>query len=294
MGEFNSMKTRTYGISDALSELMEAAVMADTNASKKSYEMIQQYAYGFSSVEEGQSSGVAFTNVGGKSQLYKAINSIGNNTTGMKGGMSTDILKPTIDDEYEEDERALAMAKFTMRGSDGGTQEVSIPQITMIPLPLLHVTEATFELDLSVNLVEKSDTLDPQEQMYVEYIRDYYYRNTGRRAIPDIIQLLQNQMKMGYGNRTIAVYSSGSSPRYLSTEEQLRLLYKAQAVADTVIGSDSAFMVSKKDENEATATTNLKVNVKMNQAELPDGIKLLLQSAANSLQVAAAPKEKNK
>ena len=41
MGEFNSMKTRTYGISDALSELMEAAVMADTNASKKSYEMIQ-------------------------------------------------------------------------------------------------------------------------------------------------------------------------------------------------------------------------------------------------------------
>ena len=159
---------------------------------------------------------------------------------------------------------------------------------------MLHVTEATFELDLSVNLVEKSDTLDPQEQMYVEYIRDYYYRNTGRRAIPDIIQLLQNQMKMGYGNRTIAVYSSGSSPRYLSTEEQLRLLYKAQAVADTVIGSDSAFMVSKKDENEATATTNLKVNVKMNQAELPDGIKLLLQSAANSLQVAAAPKEKNK
>ena len=183
------------------------------------------------------------------------------------------------------------MAKFTMRSPDGNTQEVSIPQITMIPLPLLHVTEATFNLALSVNLVEKNETLDPEEQRCVDYIKDYYYRNTGRRAIPDIIDYLQNQVRMGYGSRTIAVSSSGSSPRYLTTQEQLKLLYKAQTVADGVIGSNSSFMVSQQDEGEAKATTNLTVDVKMAQAEIPDGIKLLLQSAANSLQVAAPSKD---
>ena len=290
MGNQNSMKSKSYGISDALSELMEAAVMADTNASKKSYEMIKQYAYGFSTAEEEQSSGAAYTNIGGRSQLYKAIDSIGNNTAGMKGGSST-TTNIVGDYDEEEGERSLAMAKFTMRSPDGGTQEVSIPQITMIPLPLLHVTEATFDLALSVNLVEKSETLDPQEQRYVDYIKDYYYRYTGRRTIPDIIDYLQNQVRMGFGNRSITVYSSGSSPRYLTTEEQLRLLYKAQTVADAVIGSNSSFTVSQQDEGEATATTNLKVVVKMSQAELPDGIKLLLQSAANSLQVAASSKD---
>jgi hypothetical protein len=287
MGNQNSMKSKSYGISDALSELMEAAVMADTNASKKSYEMIKQYAYGFSTSEEEQSSSGSF---GSKLLLNNAIDSIGNNTAGMKGGTPTNT---NTADEYgeEEDERSLAMAKFTMRSPDGNTQEVSIPQITMIPLPLLHVTEATFNLALSVNLVEKNETLDPEEQRCVDYIKDYYYRNTGRRAIPDIIDYLQNQVRMGYGSRTIAVSSSGSSPRYLTTQEQLKLLYKAQTVADGVIGSNSSFMVSQQDEGEAKATTNLTVDVKMAQAEIPDGIKLLLQSAANSLQVAAPTKD---
>ena len=157
----------------------------------------------------------------------------------------------------------------------------------MIPLPLLHVTEASFNLALSVNLVEKNETLDPEEQRCVDYIKDYYYRNTGRRAIPDIIDYLQNQVRMGYGSRSMQVYSSGSSPRYMTIQEQLKLLYRAQTVADGVIGSNSSFMVSQQDEGEAKATTNLTVDVKMSQAELPDGIKLLLQSAANSLQVTA-------
>lgn len=281
------MKSKTYGISDALSELMEAAVMADTNASKKSYEMIKQYAYGFTTADEEQSSGAAYLNIGSRSQLNKAINSIGNNTIGMKGDSSTKTNIIADDYEEEEDERSLAMAKFTMRSPDGSTQEVSIPQITMIPLPLLHVTEASFNLALSVNLVEKNETLDPEEQRCVDYIKDYYYRNTGRRAIPDIIDYLQNQVRMGYGSRSMQVYSSGSSPRYMTIQEQLKLLYRAQTVADGVIGSNSSFMVSQQDEGEAKATTNLTVDVKMSQAELPDGIKLLLQSAANSLQVTA-------
>lgn len=281
------MKSKTYGISDALSELMEAAVMADTNASKKSYEMIKQYAYGFTTADEEQSSGAAYLNIGSRSQLNKAINSIGNYTIGMKGDSSTKTNIIADDYEEEEDERSLAMAKFTMRSPDGSTQEVSIPQITMIPLPLLHVTEASFNLALSVNLVEKNETLDPEEQRCVDYIKDYYYRNTGRRAIPDIIDYLQNQVRMGYGSRSMQVYSSGSSPRYMTIQEQLKLLYRAQTVADGVIGSNSSFMVSQQDEGEAKATTNLTVDVKMSQAELPDGIKLLLQSAANSLQVTA-------
>ena len=47
-----------------------------------------------------------------------------------------------------------------------------------------------------------------------------------------------------------------------------------------------------KDKDEASdSTTNLKVNIKMKQSDLPEGIKLLLQAAANSLQVVNEKRE---
>lgn len=293
---------KRYGIADALSELMESAVMADTNASQKAYDMIRMHAYGLTPAAystkannntPSSSNGIAY-------QTERAIDSINRHTVSMDMEVnSAEIDDQTAIENYEkENEGRLAMAQFTMRDSQGTMQEVSIPKITMMPLPLLHVTEATFDLDLSVNLVDTTDNISAEELEMVNAVMQYY-RMYGISTVDQIINKIQEQMQRGlFGNRVPIMLGTSSqwrssqwygnqSKNYLTLDEQLNLMYKYKSSTNSQIGPGSAFKVSENGSESDKSTTNLKVNIKMKQAELPDGIKLLLQAAANSLQVAA-------
>ena len=297
-GQSGSIVKR-YGIADALSELMESAVMADTNASQKAYDMIRMHAYGLTptaSLSKGE--GTHSSGGGGSLQTQRAIDSINRNSV----SMNMEAEPARIDDQtalenYEkENEGRLAMAQFTMRDSTGTMQEVSIPKITMMPLPLLHVTEATFDLDLSVNLVDTSNKISPEELERVNIVMQYYGRNYGLYTVDQIINKIREFMQRSPYSGRIPVGTSSqrvSSQSYsvITLEEQLNLMYKYKSSADSQIGPGSAFKVAQQGADTDKSTTNLKVNIKMKQAELPDGIKLLLQSAANSLHSAMAPKE---
>ena len=290
----SGMNGKRYGISDALSELLEAAVTADTKASQKSYEMIKKYAYGLSSTqEETPSSGKAITD-GRRNYLNQTMDTIDKKSSMVMSSNNMDDSKMMGEEDFYEDETTheLAMTKFTMKDASGNMQEVSIPQITMMPLPLLHVTEATFDLDLSINLVDKTSyvgALTDEEQQMVAKIMNYY-RATGRNTVDGLIDYLKYQLRQPYYMRPSGVSSYGISGLGIGLEKQLSLLYKFKAATESTIGSSSSFMV--KDKNEASdSTTNLKVNIKMKQSDLPEGIKLLLQAAANSLQVVNEKRE---
>ncbi|MBQ1408800.1 MAG: DUF2589 domain-containing protein [Bacteroidales bacterium] len=288
------MNGKRYGISDALSELLEAAVTADTKASQKSYEMIKKYAYGLSSTqEETPSSGKAISD-GRRNYLNQTMDTIDKKSSMVMSSNNMDDSKMMGEEDFYEDETTheLAMTKFTMKDASGNMQEVSIPQITMMPLPLLHVTEATFDLDLSINLVDKTSyvgALTDEEQQMVAKIMNYY-RATGRNTVDGLIDYLQYQLRQPYYMRPSGVSSYGISGLGIGLEKQLSLLYKFKAATESTIGSSSSFMVKDKDE-ASDSTTNLKVNIKMKQSDLPEGIKLLLQAAANSLQVVNEKRE---
>jgi hypothetical protein len=290
----SGMNGKRYGISDALSELLEAAVTADTKASQKSYEMIKKYAYGLSSTqEETPSSGKAITD-GRRNYLNQTMDTIDKKSSMVMSSNNMDDSKMMGEEDFYEDETTheLAMTKFTMKDASGNMQEVSIPQITMMPLPLLHVTEATFDLDLSINLVDKTSyvgALTDEEQQMVAKIMNYY-RATGRNTVDGLIDYLQYQLRQPYYMRPSGVSSYGISGLGIGLEKQLSLLYKFKAATESTIGSSSSFMVKDKDE-ASDSTTNLKVNIKMKQSDLPEGIKLLLQAAANSLQVVNEKRE---
>lgn len=290
----SGMNGKRYGISDALSELLEAAVTADTKASQKSYEMIKKYAYGLSSTqEETPSSGKAITD-GRRNYLNQTMDTIDKKSSMIMSSNNMDDSKMMGEEDFYEDETTheLAMTKFTMKDASGNMQEVSIPQITMMPLPLLHVTEATFDLDLSINLVDKTSyvgALTDEEQQMVAKIMNYY-RATGRNTVDGLIDYLQYQLRQPYYMRPSGVSSYGISGLGIGLEKQLSLLYKFKAATESTIGSSSSFMVKDKDE-ASDSTTNLKVNIKMKQSDLPEGIKLLLQAAANSLQVVNEKRE---
>ena len=290
----SGMNGKRYGISDALSELLEAAVTADTKASQKSYEMIKKYAYGLSSTqEETPSSGKAITD-GRRNYLNQTMDTIDKKSSMVMSSNNMDDSKMMGEEDFYEDETTheLAMTKFTMKDASGNMQEVSIPQITMMPLPLLHVTEATFDLDLSINLVDKTSyvgALTDEEQQMVAKIMNYY-RATGRNTVDGLIDYLQYQLRQPYYMRPSGVSSYGISGLGIGLEKQLSLLYKFKAATESTIGSSSSFMVKDKDE-ASDSTTNLKVNIKMKQSDLHEGIKLLLQAAANSLQVVNEKRE---
>ncbi len=281
-----NMNGKTYGIADALSELLEAAVTADTKASQKSIELIKQYAYGEVPTAEETAGNSSFSMVaaGQRQYLDHTIDNIAQNTP-MKatdGGGNAEHEMSEQDFVANTSAHDLAMAKFTMKDPSGGVREVSIPQITMMPLPLLHVTEATFDIDLTVNLVDKSSYVGALTEQELDLVGRIFshYRSSGRSTVDGLINYLEGQLRLPYYSRP----RGATSFSFMSIEEQLRLLYKYKASTESTIGSNSSFMVTKDKEEQADSTTNLKVNVKMKQAELPEGIKLMLQAAANSIQ----------
>lgn len=231
---------QTYGIAAALSEALEAAVFADNNAAQKAYSMIEKYAYGEIVTEEEKE--------GSDGKMAK----------------KTETVRTT----------ELAMADFTIYDADGTPRMVSIPKITMVPLPLLHVTEATFDIEMTASIVNSAETetrMDPNAA--TQTVTDEVEAPTRRIIRPDRVVVGRRQDGTAiYGTRRPVTTDN-------NTVSNMR--------PSTATATNMQMAVTKKSSESNASTINMKVNVKLEQAELPDGIKLLLQAAANSLQVTA-------
>lgn len=194
-----------YGIAAAISEALEAAVFADSSACYKAYEMIEKFAYDEPDDADNGSGAMNPSNSAGNTE--------------------------------KDGEKSLAMAKFSMKDSNGRGREISIPLVTMMPLPLLHVTEADFDITMNVS-IEDTDVVETTvgSGSAVPTFR----RKIGAAIVPTARALTGRQM-----------------------------VVKGQ---------------KKSSSNSKTTTVDVHVKVKMEQAELPEGIKLMLQAAANSIQ----------
>lgn len=125
----------------------------------------------------------------------------------------------------------LKMESFTMRNSAGELQELSIPKLTMMPLPLLHVKEASFDFDLNM---EVSETVEKEAKM------DSGFKGHSLKRVAAVPKLVLKRV-----------------PKALSSASQT-------------------------EGESKSSTTHVKAVIKMEQSDLPAGIKTLLQAAANS------------
>ncbi|MBP5644524.1 MAG: DUF2589 domain-containing protein [Bacteroidales bacterium] len=295
---------QTYGVAAALSEALEAVVFADSSAAYKAYNMIEKYAYG------------------------------------------EDIYVDEVDDEQDENDSMnesktgemviksrsvgsteLAMAEFTIAGPDGKSKTVSIPKITMMPLPLLHVTEASFDIEMTANIEsaktesEESSSMNNSTTTKTDEEPDNPEQPTstrpasaGRRRSATATGARRKSAaatgsaatgtvsrptsagvrRYSAATGTIARRLPDGTVRYYrpsTAEREAELLKKASAgmrPSSATITNQQMVIGNKTTSTETNAST-IKMNVKVNlkQAELPAGIKLLLQAAANSLQVTA-------
>ena len=239
-----------YGIAAALTEAMEAAVFADANASYKAYRLIEQYAYDDDYTIQGE----------------------------LEDGSMTGPMKVQSSE--------LAMATFTIKDGEGKYREVSIPKITMIPLPLLHVKQATFEMSMKVSLAatqsatmkgETGDKIDPSLIKKTKLIKklDKELTDETLRKSQLLTKTLAKEAALHIRKEDLA-----------SVKEKIKKMAgeMASVVNDT---TNQQMIVGAQSEESNTTNIDLKVTMLMEQAELPEGIKLLLQAAANGLTTAA-------
>lgn len=244
----NNDNKQSYGIAAALSEALEAAVFADSTASNKAYEMIEKYAYGEDFVAQADEDDVASMN---NAESNEAV------TVG-----STE----------------LAMVQFSMRDSSGLVREFSIPKITMMPLPLLHVTEADFEIEMKASVVSTNTTEEStMKSDETKGKRPETNPSAGKRPAAS-----SRVLRRTADGRLVRL---SASARQVATETTAAMGMTSSVAATT----NQQMVVSNKDtaSDSSASTINMKVKIKMQQAELPEGIKLMLQAAANSLQVSS-------
>ena len=152
------------------------------------------------------------------------------------------------------DSNSLDFFKMDITDAEGGVQTVSIPKISMMPMPLLHITEASFDIDADLELNESSEN-KKDESVKGELKQEVVRREPTEREL----QKMQLQLR-------------------------LRRPTVRPAAAPVATGSGEASSSSSQSA-EKSMKTNLKISVKMEQSDLPAGLGVLLQTIANNTKI---------
>lgn len=157
----------------------------------------------------------------------------------------------------------LKMVDFEMTDSNGREQIVSIPKLSLLPLPLLRVAEATFDIEAQIDIstATKQDVKEFEENYPI-------YNQKKKTSIDD-----------------------------LSKEEQEILLKKIKSLAGFRVrfGNQStqkkrnpllrSGKTTTKESTSMQKMTNVKVHIKLEPVLLPDGMRGLLQATENTIKV---------
>lgn len=237
----------SYGIAAILSETLEAAVFADCSAAMKACQMIEQYAYG----------GDVYYSDGDWLDIANQ------NTPSMSTGRNVKSHE-------------LEMVNVDIPDGNGGTKTISLPKITMMPLPMLHITEANFDMDFSLELVQSADN-DSVNMKESQSLNELPY---GMISSASLLGRSSGYYPSSFPNAS----TNRSRPlnRYaVKDQRNLRTVYDS-SVSDFV---KTKMKVTDSSSSDSTSRIHMKIGVKMKQADLPEGLKAILQTAFNSMSI---------
>lgn len=157
----------------------------------------------------------------------------------------------------------LKMVDFEMTDSNGREQIVSIPKLSLLPLPLLRVAEATFDIEAQIDIstATKQDVKEFEENYPI-------YNQKKKTSIDD-----------------------------LSKGEQEILLKKIKSLAGVRVRLSNqrtpkrgnpllrSGKTTTKESTSMQKMTNVKVHIKLEPVLLPDGMRGLLQATENTIKV---------
>lgn len=157
----------------------------------------------------------------------------------------------------------LKMVDFEMTDSNGREQIVSIPKLSLLPLPLLRVAEATFDIEAQIDIstATKQDVKEFEENYPI-------YNQKKKTSIDDLSkgeqEILLKKIKSLAGVR---VRLSNQS-----TQKKRKPLLRSGKT-------------TTKETTSMQKMTNVKVHIKLEPVLLPDGMRGLLQATENTIKV---------
>lgn len=157
----------------------------------------------------------------------------------------------------------LKMVDFEMTDSNGREQIVSIPKLSLLPLPLLRVAEATFDIEAQIDISTAT------KQDVKEFEKNYpIYNQKKKTSIDDLSkaeqEILLKKIKSLAG---IRVRLSNQS-----TQKKRKPLLRSGKT-------------TTKETTSMQKMTNVKVHIKLEPVLLPDGMRGLLQATENTIKV---------
>lgn len=157
----------------------------------------------------------------------------------------------------------LKMVDFEMTDSNGREQIVSIPKLSLLPLPLLRVAEATFDIEAQIDIstATKQDVKEFEENYPI-------YNQKKKTSIDDLSkagqEILLKKIKSLAG---IRVRLSNQS-----TQKKRNPLLRSGKTTTT-------------ETTSMQKMTNVKVHIKLEPVLLPDGMRGLLQATESTIKV---------
>ena len=157
----------------------------------------------------------------------------------------------------------LKMVDFEMTDSNGREQIVSIPKLSLLPLPLLRVAEATFDIEAQIDIstATKQDVKEFEENYPI-------YNQKKKTSIDDLSkagqEILLKKIKSLAGIRV----RLGNQSTRIKRNPLLR-----------------SGKTTTKESTSMQKMTNVKVHIKLEPVLLPDGMRGLLQATENTIKV---------
>lgn len=213
----------------------------------------------------------------------------------------------------------LQMVHFEMVDSDGTRQLVSIPKLSLLPLPVLHVQEATFDFEAQMSIRESTEEVKEKTEEEKEdttttqgFIRPSNTTSSSSSRPPDRVRVSKEVARRGVKRRdigassTTASTSSGTDSTSSSTASAREGFRRRTVDARTIRQLSNRIVVRfTRPSSTSTASSapvagaptagptttdteqniNLKVHIKLEPSVLPNGMRGLLQETDRSFQI---------
>ena len=161
----------------------------------------------------------------------------------------------------EGEPKKLQTISFDFINSEGKKQTAEIPLLALLPLPLLHISEASFEFDveMSINTAEETVGMNPDNE-----------QSSGNLQPTNNLQL-----------RTLSM----ATPVLLVEAPRATALLRVNlpVAAAPTPASPTSDQASRNTSRSSSSNTNMKITIKMEQSDMPIGLANILQTAADSM-----------
>lgn len=163
----------------------------------------------------------------------------------------------------------LKMVDFEMTDSNGREQIVSIPKLSLLPLPLLRVAEATFDIEAQIDISTAT------KQDVKEFEENYPIYNQKKKTSIDDLSKEEQEILLKKIKSLAGIRVRLGNQRTLSNQ-------RTQKKRNPLLRSGKT---TTKESTSMQKMTNVKVHIKLEPVLLPDGMRGLLQATENTIKV---------